>query len=137
MKKTCGFTLLELMVSIAIIGILASLMYINITGIKAKNRDAQRLIRVNEIVKALNIYYANARLYPVAAEKLNVTGSDTMSLALETAGAISQVPVDPMNSGSYVFGYQSINGTDFTLSFCLETDTVQGYPQGCGNTIKP
>lgn len=137
MKKTCGFTLLELMVSIAIIGILASLMYINITGIKAKNRDAQRLIRVNEIVKALNIYYANAQLYPVAAEKLNVTGSDTMSLALETAGAISQVPVDPMNSGSYVFGYQSTKGTDFTLSFCLETDTIQSYSQGCGNTIKP
>lgn len=125
------------MVSIAIIGILAALMYINITGIKAKNRDAQRLIRVNEIVKALNIYYADARLYPIATEKLNITGSDTMSLALETAGAISQVPVDPVNSGSYVFSYQSADGTDFTLSFCLETDTIQGYSQGCGNTIKP
>lgn len=133
MKK--GFTLIELMVSIAIIGILASLMYINITGIKAKQRDAQRLMRVNEIAKALNIYNVSARSYPVYNG--NITGSDTMSSALQTAGAISQVPVDPMNSGSYVFGYQSTDGADFTLSFCLETGTIQGYSQGCGNTIKP
>ncbi|MFA4890242.1 MAG: type II secretion system protein [Candidatus Paceibacterota bacterium] len=130
-----GFTLIELMVSIAIIGILASLMYINITGVKAKNRDAQRLIRVNEIVKALNIYYADAQLFPIYNG--NVTGSDSMSLALKTAGSISQAPVDPMNSGSYVFSYQSTDGTDFILSFCLETNTIQGYSQGCGNTIKP
>ena len=132
-----GFTLIELMVSIAIIGILAALMYINITGIKTKNRDAQRLMRVNEIAKALNIYNTSARSYPVSAENITVTGSDSMSLALQTAGAISQVPVDPMNSGSYVFKYQSADGADFTLSFCLETDTIHGYSQGCGNTIKP
>jgi prepilin-type N-terminal cleavage/methylation domain-containing protein len=133
MKK--GFTLIELMVSIAIIGILASLMYINITGIKAKQRDAQRLMRVNEIAKALNIYFANAQLYPVYTG--NITGSDTMTQAVEAAGSISQIPTDPINSGSYVFGYESTNGTDFTISFCLETDTIQGYSQGCGNTIKP
>ena len=129
-----GFTLLELMVSIAIIGILASLMYINIAGVRAKNRDAQRMIRVNEIAKALNIYNTSARLYPVYDG--NITSADAVSLALETAGAISDVPVDPMNSGSYVFGYQS-DGSDFTISFCLETDTIQGYAKGCGNTIKP
>ena len=135
MKKTQGFTLLELMVSIAIIGILASLMYINISGVRAKNRDAQRLMRVNEIAKALNIYNTSARSYPVYNG--NITSSDAMSLALQTAGSISQVPVAPMNSGSYVFHYQSTDGTDFTLSFCLETNTIQGYSQGCGNTIKP
>ena len=136
MKK--GFTLIELMVSIAIIGILASLMYINITGIKAKNRDAQRMIRVNEIAKALNIYQGNALSYPVSAENIAITGSDSISLTVQAAGAISQMPVDPINSGLYIFGYQSnANGTDFTISFCLETDTIQGYLKGCGNTIKP
>jgi len=117
-----------------IIGILASLMYINISRIRAKNRDAQRLMRVNEIAKAINIYYTSTQIYPVYNG--NITSSDDMSLALETAGAMSDVPVDPINSAPYVFGYQS-DGSDFTISFCLETDTIQGYSQGCGNTIKP
>lgn len=135
MKNKKGFTIIELMVSIAVIGILAALMYVNITGAKAKNRDAQRMMRVNEIAKALNIYHSNIQAYPVYSG--GITGLDAVSAALETDGAISDVPTDPLNISPYVFEYLSTDGADFILSFCLETNTIQGYSQGCGNTIKP
>jgi len=131
MKK--GFTLIELLVVVAIMALLLALAVVSISNTNAKKRDALRMANMNEISKALSFYINQTQKYPIYTG--NITGSDSMSTTLQNAGAISKVPTDPL--ADYNYTYTSSNGTTFTLGFCLETNTIKGYSQGCGNTITP
>jgi len=63
MKK--AFTLIELLVAIAIIGILATVVVVNLSSSQKKARDARRLSDINQLDKALDIYYQQKGYYPV------------------------------------------------------------------------
>ncbi len=133
-----GFTILELLVSMAIIAILTAVTLATISGIKQKSRDDKRLSDMREIVKALNLYSNNHGRYPTASTQVTITGDDAMSLELEGDLVITNVPRDPLYpSADYTYRYVSQTGNDFTLSFCLETNTIRNFSQGCGNTMKP
>ena len=58
-KKSRGFTLIELIVVVAIIGILASLVTLNLLDSAAKARDSRRIADVTQIWKAVQLYKAN------------------------------------------------------------------------------
>ena len=133
MKK--GFTLIELIVSIAIIAVLSAMIFVSIKEAKIKSRDAQRIANMREINNALNLYENANSQYPIYTG--NITGSDPMSIALKNTKSMLITPTDPLNSAPYIYTYSSSDGTTFTLGFCLETNTIQGYSQGCGNTITP
>ena len=55
-NKNTGFTIVELLVMIAIMGILAALVAVAYNGIQGKSRDAIRQNDVSLIVKALQVY---------------------------------------------------------------------------------
>jgi prepilin-type N-terminal cleavage/methylation domain-containing protein len=59
-----GFTLLEILVVIAIIGILASIIIFAIDKAKQSSRDAQRLSDMREVSGALELYYSDNGQYP-------------------------------------------------------------------------
>lgn len=133
-----GFTILELLVSMAIIAILAAVTLATITGIKQKSRDGKRLSDMREITKALNLYSNNHGRYPTAPSEIAITSDDAFSLELEGDLVITNVPRDPLYpSTEYKYTYLSADGNTFTLSFCLETNTIRNFSQGCGNTMKP
>ena len=136
-KLVCGFTILELMMSIAIIAILTSVILVTISGIKERGRDVRRLSDVNEIQKALNLYFSSHNVFPVFPVEVKLTGEDAFSELLKNEGFISKAPTDPMPSyGAYT--YQSnTGGTNYFLGFCMETDTVSRYTKGCTNTVAP
>ncbi|KKQ58329.1 MAG: fimbrial protein pilin [Parcubacteria group bacterium GW2011_GWC1_38_17] len=54
-----GFTLLELLVVISIIGLLASIALVSLDSARKKTRDTQRLSDMAGIQKALRLYYEN------------------------------------------------------------------------------
>jgi prepilin-type N-terminal cleavage/methylation domain-containing protein len=67
-KKTAGFTLLEVMVVITIIGLFATVVLAAMADARGKARDAQRVQMVKELQKALELYRnANGGDYPCAA----------------------------------------------------------------------
>jgi len=59
-----GFTLIELLVVIAIIGILSSVVLVNVQASRNKSRYSQVMSQLEEIEKALEFYYSVNGKYP-------------------------------------------------------------------------
>ena len=131
-----GFTLVELLVVVGIIARLAALISVSFVNSRQKARDARRVSDLSSLTKALALYANINQQYPsTGGLTVTLTGGDPVSLALTNAGVISMMPADPISSGNYVYSYVSADGSGYTLRFCLETDSIKGYSEGCGNAI--
>jgi prepilin-type N-terminal cleavage/methylation domain-containing protein len=135
-SKMKGFSLIELLVVIAIIGLLVAGAAAGLNIARQKARDARRIQDVNQIKKALSLLLISDNAFPIALSTTTLTGSDSVSLELIAAEAFSSIPRDPLPIYTYDYISNS-DGTDYTISFCLETDTLADYSAGCGNTISP
>lgn len=62
MKKE-GFTLIELLMVIAIVGVLSSVVLISLMSGKGKARDGRRMNDLDQIRKALQVYYSSYGTY--------------------------------------------------------------------------
>lgn len=72
-QKQSGFTIVELLIVIVIIGILAGLVITTFAGIQARARDSERQTDINAIQKQLEAYYANFGGYPSLADFNNTS----------------------------------------------------------------
>ncbi len=138
-KSLTGFTLIELLVVVAIIGVLASIVMVSVNDIRARSRDDRRMSDMKTLRDALAMYQIQHSTYPSESTETTITGSDTMSTELLGERLLSSyVPTDPTNTGQYIYTYQSLdNDTSFVIKFCLETSSIKGFSQGCGNQISP
>ncbi|OGD24798.1 hypothetical protein A2819_00960 [Candidatus Azambacteria bacterium RIFCSPHIGHO2_01_FULL_40_24] len=73
-KKEKGFTLLELLVVIGIIGLLASILVVNLTSARKRARDTKRIADVRNLQTASEDYYGKNGKYPTIISDL-VTGT--------------------------------------------------------------
>ncbi|HSI20556.1 MAG TPA: prepilin-type N-terminal cleavage/methylation domain-containing protein [Verrucomicrobiae bacterium] len=129
-----AFTLVELMITVAIIGILAAIASVSYSGVRTRARDAQRINDLNQIKVVLSTYYAaqTPQVYVSAPSAVTVDGStDALSLALEP-NYIREMPVDPLNTGSNIYKYQSANSAKaFTLFGTFENkENKKGWNGG-------
>tara|TARA_B100001971_G_C17687917_1_gene285527 strand:- start:9 stop:422 length:414 start_codon:yes stop_codon:yes gene_type:complete len=137
MKTKRGFTILELLVVLAIIAIGSTIVFTHFSTIQEKSRDGRRMSDMNEITKALNIYYAGNSQFPVVTSEVIIDSTDVFSVELEGDGSIKETPKDPQHP-TLTYRYISASGgSSYTLTFCLETDNIQGYAEGCNNTKNP
>lgn len=108
LRSRKGFTIVELLIVIVVIGILAAITIVAYNGIQQRARDAQRATDIKTIAKALELYKVQTGNYPVPVGSTGQGGweisvptasnSDFLAI-LRTSGVISKVPVDPSNTG--------------------------------------
>jgi type II secretion system protein G len=67
-SKKFGFTLVELLVVVAIIGVLAGIVYANFGGARASARDEARKVALKELQLAIEFYKAQNGVYPSMAD---------------------------------------------------------------------
>lgn len=123
-----GFTLVELMIVIAVIGILAAGLLAGLPRIQSGARDTRRVADLNHVAIALEAFFNARRAYPGApGTGLSVPSSgglvwaaqtDTFPALLINAGiGVSRLPVDPLNRGIHQYRYSS---TGLFTSYILQ-----------------
>jgi|CXWL01.1.fsa_nt_gi general secretion pathway protein G len=74
-----GFTLLELLIVMAIIGVIAAIVLMALDQSRIKGRDAGRKAQALEILKGLELFYSDSGTYPDDGTPVDSTNGGTIS----------------------------------------------------------
>ena len=120
-----GFTLIEMLIVIAIIGILASIVLVGLGPIQRRGRDSRRQADLRQVQNALELYYNKCGHYPGGESCDDGIGSpdwEDMSNALTGAGiGVNKIPTDPSPATPYVYATND-TGSGYVLMATLEDD---------------
>ncbi|MFH1192864.1 MAG: type II secretion system protein [Candidatus Jorgensenbacteria bacterium] len=123
-NKRSGFTLIEMLVVVAIIGLLSSVVVVGIGGAREKARDTKRVADLRSIQSYLEVNYNSATGYPDIA-----------------ATYPASLPTDPSNSATKYSYCRTSDNQSYVLGTKLEnvgnrpSGGVSTLPTGC--TILP
>jgi general secretion pathway protein G len=110
-----GFTLIEIMVVILILGLLATIVVQSLRGAADKAKHVKTQADLAEIKTALDRYYLDNGYYPTTDQGLNALVSPPtngrMPANYENGGYIERLPRDPWNTPYF---YQS-DGNAYVL----------------------
>ena len=129
-NKKKGFTLIEVLIVIAIITMLGSLFMGNVFSAIARGRDSRRKLDLKTLAEALEFYYNDLRSYPN-----NLPAADTPFTHPINSNVIyiQKTPADPRSRNSYC--YESVDGSQYKIATNLENpgDTdILASPTNCG-----
>lgn len=130
-----GFSLIELMVVITIIGILSAIVYANFGAGNEKTRDAKRQGDLRILQTAITQYKQEFGRYPAAGADNNGDGfssedEDTNYIVGLTPKYMSRLPNDPNRGSQPGFSYRTnTNGTVYKLmiSGTVEAERITTY----------
>lgn len=137
-----GFTLLEILITIAIISILFTILLPLFFNYRARARDAQRLFTLKQVASALQLYRLKNGSFPSSAPCAlggnkknfcsgcgNQNGFPAALNDLVVQGYLALIPVDPLGTGScYTYEYYSQPGTVNGAFSCGNSDVGKfGY----------
>lgn len=142
-----GFTIVELLIVIVVIGILALLVVTTYGGIQSKARDTKRTSDIGTIQTQLEAFFSQSGYYPSNADMNGAAWLSTNMKSLDT-GALA----DPSNTASkavalvaasktYAYAPLNAGGTsceanDTTCASYTLTATYENTVNGSGTVIK-
>lgn len=106
LKKQKGFTLVELLVIIAIIGVLSAIIYSSFNGARAKSRDEKRVSDISSIALALEQYFNQYHYYPYTLDTLVPTFLSTQPLDPTTNKEYGYLPITTVSDSPTCTYYQ-------------------------------
>ncbi len=127
-KKAQGFTLIEILVVISIVGLLSSVFLVGLSGFRSRGRDARRLADLKSVQNGLEIYYTRCGRYPggtppasgaCPATDVNTWGALKTALIDPSLG-ITKIPDDPLTGQIYYFAGKIGDGQGYVIGAKLE-----------------
>jgi type II secretion system protein G len=130
-KTKSGFTIVELLIVIVVIGILAAISLVAYANVQTKARDSRRASDLSLISKAIEMYRLDNGGYPLCNGGTYQAGSAPTACSVHQLTGLldskylGKALYDPINSGNhqykYVTGYRNSNST------CGVNDQSQNY----------
>ncbi|MDD2483189.1 MAG: prepilin-type N-terminal cleavage/methylation domain-containing protein [Candidatus Shapirobacteria bacterium] len=130
-----GFTLVELLVVISIMGILTVISLSSFTTAQVKARDAQRKSDLDQVSKALMLYYSDTGTFPALASSDLFGQENGLSIGVDPniVYYMRKTPQDP-KSPTMVYEYKT-DGKSFNLFANLENTKDSQCPQPAPYTV--
>lgn len=94
-QRQSGFTIVELLIVIVIIGILATLVIVTFSGVQQRARDAERKTDINAIASQLEAVYAKNGAYPTLTDVNDAAWRSANEFRIDLKAF-----ADPKNAGS-------------------------------------
>lgn len=127
LSNSRGFTIVELLIVIVIIGILAALVIVAYSGIQSRARDSARIQKVKEIAKAIEAYYVDHGYYPQIQDGSGFESScgsqtdnwghcdrnKTLTTALASYMTIDPTSLSNATQGTYYYYYTSESSSNW------------------------
>ncbi|HUO56288.1 MAG TPA: prepilin-type N-terminal cleavage/methylation domain-containing protein [Candidatus Paceibacterota bacterium] len=120
-----GFTLVEILVVIAIIGILAAIILVSLSAARAQARDTQRISDIKQIQLALSLYYDACGEFPTDIYVSSNSCPGNASITGIAPSFISVVPLDPSTGSKYKYTPIGVVG-----AVCNSSNLVASYHLG-------
>lgn len=130
-RKQSGFTIVELLIVIVVIGILAALVITTFSGVQRRARNTERETDVKAIHGQVEAYYAQNGFYPSLSNlqtdswvQSNLQGLDLGALRAPNQGS-NTVVGSGGSTGNYVYAPTGCDGSgnncsDYSLTANLE-----------------
>jgi len=120
-KSSAGFSLVELLVVLAILGILFGLVISRTPLFRQKARDNRRAADIQRLTSSLEEYYSDNHLYPGRAEEYEYSNQPNFFSDLKNQDYLTSNISDPLGSGTYLYSYYlSSDSSNYAICAPLE-----------------
>ncbi|MEE2002237.1 type II secretion system major pseudopilin GspG [Alkalimonas sp. MEB108] len=134
MNKQRGFSLLELMVVIVILGIIASLVVPNVLGNKEEADRQKVVVDIQQLENALDMYRLRNGFYPTSEQGLRAlvepATTEPVPRSFPEGGFIRRLPRDPWNNEYQLASPGQFGRIDI---FSMGPDGIPGTDDDIGN----
>lgn len=129
-----GFTLIELVVVVSIIGILAAIALVNVRGAQRKTAETVLKADLHNMRKAIDDFYADRQRYPSTLQELVETGymralpPDPITKSSETWVAVADQPTPEEMASSWDSAVEPTQPGIIDVKSGAEGQTLEGVP---------
>jgi prepilin-type N-terminal cleavage/methylation domain-containing protein len=135
-----GFTLVEILIVVAIIAILAGVAFTGLSGVQGQARDTTRIANLEAVRTYLEAYNTKCGHYPGIADTRTACNATIatwgdLTTVMSSAGITTKLPNDPIASRNYYYGVDTTanqEGLRYVVGAWLEKDSnkLRNAPTG-------